>query len=296
LFSLPVIKAAREEANAQIYSVVPLSLAPILTSSGLVDAVTPKNEKFVKLVRTLKKEKFDKAVLFSESPSSLTAAYFSGAKERIGFKTSLLNFLLTKKVQRTGVPSLFNNRNLGNLFGLKTIQKDYVNILNIPLNNLQNIGGWFRGNKLDENKTIAISTGASKKRKNKCLEEKKWVEVIDILSAKGLNCVLSGAKWEKADLIKIAGQCKIEPKIFAAENGILDSAAFLKKCRLFVGIDSGAMHLAAAVGTKCIAVFGCTDPFQVGPMPLESHKIIKKENLEQIKSADIAAEVLEVIG
>ena len=42
-------------------------------------------------------------------------------------------------------------------------------------------------------------------------------------------------------------------------------AAILARCRMFVGHDSGVTHLAAAVGTTTLALFGPTDPFVWGP-------------------------------
>jgi ADP-heptose:LPS heptosyltransferase len=177
--------------------------------------------------------------------------------------------------------------------GLKTIKRDYTNILNIPENNFDNVKKWFKENSLDASKTIAVSISASKKRQNKCLEESKWIELINNLSGKGFNCVLSGAKWEKEFLNKIAVKCKISPKLFTADNGILDSGAFFKMSSLFIGIDSGAMHLAAAVGAKCISLFGYTDPFQVGPMPLEKHIIIKKDDTSQITVEEIISKIAD---
>jgi ADP-heptose:LPS heptosyltransferase len=291
LFSLPVLKAAKQELNAKICSVVKASLAPLLTASNLVDETMPKDRNVVKF---LKKEKIRKAILFSESPSSLLYAYLSRAKNRIGFNTASLNFLLTKKIERVGVPSLFNNRKLGFAADLKSIQQDYARIINIPEENIENVKKWFGDNNLDVSKTIAISIGASKRRQDKCLEEYKWIEVINVLSEKGFNCVLSGAAWEKNFLNNTAKKCRIAPKVFIAEHSILDSAAFLKNCGLFTGIDSGAMHLAAAVGTKCLAMFGYTDPSQVCPMPLKNHIVIKKEKIADITSEDIISKVLQL--
>ncbi|MDR3125373.1 MAG: hypothetical protein LBU10_05870 [Endomicrobium sp.] len=289
LFSLPVLKAAKEELGSQNCSVISKDLAPILIAAGLVDGFFDKSNFNVRLIR---KEKFNKAVLFSESPKSLLYAYFSKTKERIGFRTASLSFLLTKKVNRVGVPSLLNNRQLGVAFGLKRIPKDYTHILHIPQDNVNNVRKWFKINNLDALKTIAISVGASKRRQDKCLKGDKWVKIIDILSGNGLKCVLSGTKWEHKSLESIAQKCKIKPKLFTAQGGILDSAAFLGQCSLFLGIDSGAMHLAASVGTKCVAVFGYTDSVQVGPMPIDKHIIIKKENIKLIRPEDIIDSIL----
>ncbi|MDR1122878.1 MAG: glycosyltransferase family 9 protein [Endomicrobium sp.] len=292
LFSLPILKAVKQELNVKVFSVVKTSLAPLLMASNLVDETIPKYRNIIKI---LKKEKIREAILFSESPSSLLYAYLSGIKSRIGFNTTYLNFLLTKKIKRDGVPSLFNNRKLGFAAGVKSIQQDYARIINIPEENIENVKKWFDdNNNLDMSKTVAISMGASKKRQDKCLEECKWIEVINALLEKGFNCVISGAVWEKEILNNTAKKCKIIPKVFIAENGILDNAAFLKKCGLFIGIDSGVMHLAAAVGTKCVAVFGYTDPDQVGPMPLKNHIVIKRRKISDITSEDIISKVLQL--
>lgn len=53
-------------------------------------------------------------------------------------------------------------------------------------------------------------------------------------------------------------------------------AGFIKKAKFFIGIDSGLMHLSASLGIKCIALYGNTDPDQIGPQPLNKHIIIKK--------------------
>jgi ADP-heptose:LPS heptosyltransferase len=289
LFSLPVLKSVRQESTSQIYSVVKPDLAPLLVSSGLVDGIVSKDKNFINILR---KQNFSKAILFSESPSSLISAFLSKIKERIGFNTAFLSFLLTKKAQRRGVPSLFNNRALGLAAGFKAIGQDYTDILSVPKENLDYVQKWFEHNNCDVSNTIAMSLGASKKRQDKCLEESKWIEVISILSSKGFNCVLLGAKWEGEILNKIAKKCRIPPRLFIAKNGILDTAAFLKRCSLFVGIDSGPMHLAAAVGTKCIGVFGRTDPMQIGPMPLKKHVIIKKDIISQVMAEDIVAKII----
>jgi len=47
--------------------------------------------------------------------------------------------------------------------------------------------------------------------------------------------------------------------------GILESAACLQRARLFVGNDSGLMHLAAAAGTPALGLFGPTDERLYGP-------------------------------
>jgi ADP-heptose:LPS heptosyltransferase len=48
---------------------------------------------------------------------------------------------------------------------------------------------------------------------------------------------------------------------------LAETAAVIARCRLYVGNDSGVAHLAAAVGTPVVEVFGPTDPRRYGPVP-----------------------------
>jgi len=56
-------------------------------------------------------------------------------------------------------------------------------------------------------------------------------------------------------------------------------AAILKRCDLFIGADSGVMHLAAAVGTPLVAIFGPSNHRAWGPWPREGRHIILRADL-----------------
>jgi ADP-heptose:LPS heptosyltransferase len=60
----------------------------------------------------------------------------------------------------------------------------------------------------------------------------------------------------------------------AGQTSIGELAAQLEQCDLFIGNDSGPMHLAAAVGIPVIAIFGPTSPQEYGPYPLDDPKHI----------------------
>jgi heptosyltransferase-2 len=50
------------------------------------------------------------------------------------------------------------------------------------------------------------------------------------------------------------------------KTAIADLPALLSQCQMFVGNDSGAMHVAAAVGLPVVAIFGPTDPHGTAPI------------------------------
>jgi ADP-heptose:LPS heptosyltransferase len=53
--------------------------------------------------------------------------------------------------------------------------------------------------------------------------------------------------------------------VLAPSTSLLELAAILSKARLFVGSDTGPLHLAAAVGAPCVAMFGASSVAACGP-------------------------------
>lgn len=53
--------------------------------------------------------------------------------------------------------------------------------------------------------------------------------------------------------------------VLAPPTKLTELTALLRRSRLYVGSDTGPMHIAAAVGTSCVALFGTTLPEQSGP-------------------------------
>ena len=291
LFSLPVLKATKQKyPNIKIYCVARKNLAGLLKSTKLVDKIFIKANTIgeqIDLISSIRKEKINTALMFSESPETLLLAYFSKIKNRVGFKTASLSFLLTKKVEKIGVPSLNNNIVLAKSIGIDNVQKDYLNILNIDGEANIRTSFWLEDNKISENNFIVVSVGASRRRQEKCLRKEVWIETLNKLTQMKKNVVVVCAKWEIESVMKILKYVSKDVKMFCPEYGLTELSALISKAKLFIGIDSGTMHLAASLGIKCIALYGNTDPAQIGPRPLKNHIIIKKNSAKEIIAADI---------
>ncbi len=295
LFSLPVLKATKQKyPNIKIYCVARKNLAGLLESTKLVDKIFLKVGSLgaeIDLIADIRKEKIDTAVMFSESPETLLLAYFSKIKRRVGFKTASLSFLLTDKVQKIGVPSLNNNIVLAKEVGIDNVQKDYLNILKIDGESEVKISFWLEANNILNKDFIVVSVGASKRRQEKCLRKEVWIETLNKLADMKKNVVVVYAQWEEESVMKILKYVSKDIKTFCPENGLIDLSALISKAKLFIGIDSGTMHLAASLGVKCIALYGNTDPSQIGPRPLQNHVIIKKNSAKDIIASDILENV-----
>ncbi|MBL8771097.1 MAG: glycosyltransferase family 9 protein [Phenylobacterium sp.] len=72
----------------------------------------------------------------------------------------------------------------------------------------------------------------------------------------------------------------------AGKADVLTAYACLKRARLFIGNDSGAMHLAAAAGTPTIGLFGPSDERLYAPWGEATRAVRGARSFEEIKAAD----------
>ena len=94
----------------------------------------------------------------------------------------------------------------------------------------------------------------------------RYAELADRLTSQYGCQVLIGGSTQDVDLAEQIRQiAKSSPINAAGRTTIKQFAAIVKKSALFVGSDSGAMHIASAVGTPVVALFGPSNPREWGP-------------------------------
>ena len=80
------------------------------------------------------------------------------------------------------------------------------------------------------------------------------------------DIILFGAAGEALVSNAIIASMHRKPIDLTGKTAIADLPALLSQCHLFLGNDSGAMHVAAAVGLPVVAIFGPTDPSGTAPL------------------------------
>jgi heptosyltransferase II len=100
---------------------------------------------------------------------------------------------------------------------------------------------------------------------SKCWPEQHYAALGRMLAADGRRVALFGSPAERDLCGRIAAAIGDAALDFAGRSDVAEWAALLAGCAAVVANDSGGMHLAAAVGTPLVAVFGITDPGKTGP-------------------------------
>jgi heptosyltransferase-1 len=102
-----------------------------------------------------------------------------------------------------------------------------------------------------------------------------WARLGDWLSLEHrLQVAITGSPADQGLAEAILRQMRRPALHLTGRTSLPELAALLRRARLAVTTDTGAMHLAAALGTKVTALFGPTAPWRTGPFG-EGHEIVR---------------------
>lgn len=127
-------------------------------------------------------------------------------------------------------------------------------------------------NDLDEKTVVALNLGAS--NRIKCWSPGCFAGLADRLSSAGIVPLLIGGGME-SDLAAQVQSMVAKPCLsLVGMLSVVQLGAVIQSCDLLVSGDTGALHMATAVGTPVIGLFGAIDPRRTGPVG-RGHRVIR---------------------
>ena len=216
-----------------------------------------------------------RGVLLPNSLQTAVMAWRAGIPERWGYRGNARGWLLTRAVPRprTLVHQTDYYRHLVAALGIpngeRVPQLDVPSGLADAARGMLAGAGWTPGTRL-----VGIAPGAAYGGAKRWPPERFAAAAAELARAHGLLPVLVGSEADRpaacaieAELDKI-GHAGSRPRAInlAGRTDLPQLAGVLTLCAVFVSNDSGAMHLAAAVGTPVVALFGPTDERVTAPV------------------------------
>lgn len=282
IFSLPLLKALRDAfPEAEIHSVVKPYLEELLSCSSYADEIllrTGGTAEKLKLLRKIKNNRYDLVISLSRSHECLAITALSGARVKAGFPHVLWRpwFNFTESIE--GHNCWYNNSKILKQLDIPVEKNDYVGLLQANAD----------VSDFDLPKRFAIiSPGSSKRRQAKAWEPEKFADLMLALYKRyDLISVLVGSKDNERlnrfilkNIEEKSANHPIDVVDLTGKIGLKKLTAVLKQARLFVGIDSGVMHMASSVDIPVVGIFGPTDPEFVGPQNRKS-VVVKNQTLD----------------
>jgi heptosyltransferase II len=282
IMALPALRAVRVKfPDAQIAIVARPYVADIYRGQGICDeliAYDPAGEHRgwqgrERLAKELRARKFDVALLLQNAFDAAWLAWRAGVPQRIGYARDGRSLLLTKAIP---VPKPGEIPPHERFYYLELLRRvDWIEALEdvtqIALQvsdaarqraeqTLANAGA--HPNAL----RVAVGAGASY-GSAKCWPPERFAQVLnEIATETNADIILFGTAAEAPVSTAIASELQRPPIDLTGKTPIAELPALLSQCHLFLGNDSGAMHVAAAVGLPVVAVFGPTDPEGTAPV------------------------------
>jgi heptosyltransferase-2 len=279
VMSLPALRAVRRTfPEAHLAILIKQELAGFFAGIGWVDEVIPYSVAHgfagirdrSSIVSAIRSRNFDLAIMF---PNSFEAAFWTAlarVPRRAGYAKDSRGLMLTHRTHPG--PDAMNGHQMHywlnmvrDTVGAMPAKEDCE--LEPDRGRVDAMRTWLSEHrKRKDSALIAVAPGAAYG------PAKEWpvthfARLIDGLAANhSVEAVLVGAPNERARCDQIAEASQAGAAVAAGETGIGELVALLSLADGFIGNDSGAMHVAAALGTPTVGIFGSTNPERTGPI------------------------------
>ncbi len=281
------VKATRKNfPKAKIYCLIGEESRKILQNCPYLDGIIVfdhKNKdknflKFLKLSRKLRKYRFDKIIDLQNNTKSHLLAFLSFARETYGYNNKKCGFLLSNPVKNPlqEIPAVQHQFQVLNMLGIPYKENNFLELWP-SAQDKKYITGLLQTEWLSEkNKMVGINISASAKWKTKNWPIEQMASLCDILTSYNIRVILTGVEEDKELGMQLLALTKSKPAVFIGKTDVLQLAVLIKKCKVFITQDSAPLHIAAAMGTPIVALFGPTAPERHRP-PARKISIIKKD-------------------
>jgi len=288
ILTLPVAQALRRAfPHVRIDLVTTPQAAALAQHHPAIDTVIPFDKKhsqngllgMLELSRQLRKGNYDIAVVPHRSMRSALIVRMSGIPMRIGFTASAGRLCYTHRIPYVSSRhEVERNLSLLSALGVMTAEKEIPAVYPDAEDARAVEKFLFEQEILSPERCIALAPGSVWNTKRWLPE--RFAALAHVLAYEGWTVFLTGGKEDAQLCGSIAAEAD-HKHIFvtAGKFSLLQSAELLRRCKAIVTNDSAPLHLAVAVGTPVVSIFGATVP-EFGFAPYgENHAVVEVRGL-----------------
>jgi heptosyltransferase-3 len=289
LVSTPVIAALKEAwPESHLTYLVPRGTEPMVADHPGLDELMVVDRggaswgETLQFLRQLRRAHFDLVLELSGGDRGAIYSFLTGAPERLGFAHPRQPFwqrrgCFTRLLPRPPVQMHMVDQNLAAVraLGLNPVNPRLQFFWNRQVE--QHIQDLLSDLGLAGRPFAVMHPGAG--WRFKCWTPAGYARVIEALERHWhLPVVLTGTKaaHEQDLLAALLQECRATPIDLVGQLSLKQLGALINRARLFFGMDSAPMHLAAAVNTPAVVLFGPSGVFNWGPWG-PGHLVIKKD-------------------
>jgi len=280
LQSLPALRALKKKfPSAHVDVVVSSGIEQLIQGTDIANTIYIYDKEafktniidFVSFGLRLRKERYDLFVDMQSSTRSLILRRLSGASRVLVYRKQ-------KKV-KPGERRLHAAENFMEAIRPLGIT-DAVDRIRLPLKPGEGAGvdRFLTERGINKDKPlIALNCGVGSARPSRNWFPERFTILADrLISDLGAEVVFVGGREDRELVDSVMARMKRKAVSAAGELPIARTAALLARCKCLVSSDTGPLHLATAVQTAVVGLFGSTDPRRTGPVGPGHTVLLKK--------------------
>lgn len=205
-------------------------------------------------------------------------AFFAGIRERVGFDLGNVSQFLTNRLPYQRDHMVIQGLRLAEHWTGELQASDAHYEFTVEARDSHYIDNYLEEWGIPrEQKLICIHPGSG--AWVKLWVEQNWAKVADMLTSQfRAPIIFTGGTSELPLINTITTYMSEKAYVVAGTTNIGQLAALYKRAHVVLGPDSGPMHLAAAVGTPTVTLFGAADPIEFAPWgDARSHAILSSD-------------------
>ena len=279
IMTLPAIRAVRKAIpETKISLLVKPWVSPLFEHNPNIDEIILYGDEYKRILGKLKlswnlhNKKFCSAILLQNAFDAAFITFLAGIKERSGYRRDGRGFMLTKAISVTN-----NDRKIHHIrYYLNLLEQLGINAeYSAPYLYITLDERLFTREKLKTMRRplLGINPGATYGSAKRWIPE-RFAEIANwFMRDTGGSAILFGGHSEMDISDEIYKQIPQDLRThedilnMAGRTSLRELVALISECDAFVTNDSGPMHVAYAVRTPLVAIFGSTDPLLTGPPP-----------------------------
>ena len=242
--------------------------------------------RFLSVAVAIRRAQFDMAILCFAPWRTAAAVAATGIPVRIGFERRRNQKWLTEilPAENRGTPVLEEVARLLQPLGIRTAPLRYHLEVSHLTNELAAATKFMGGQPY-----VALHPFAGSE--SRCVKLDEWIRVATELSSLGMTTLWIGTELELDRLRRQGDPPDYWRYSDALSGGSLTMVSVaISRAQLFLGHDSGPMHIAAALGVPTVGVFAPGEPQRTFPQGTGRWRIISRSSPLEITSGDILAE------
>lgn len=241
---------------------------------------------FARSVMRLRKQEFDVAILAAAPWRTAAAVAATGARRRIGVAHRKNSPFLTDRLpaQDPTRPVLEEMVRLLEPLGITPPKPLAYRLDSTPL---EARCERFRG--LLGPRPVALHPFASKR--NRCVPIIEWIHLAEMLEERGYDPLWIGSAHELREVRREERAAGWHFVSSLGEGTLADAAAAISLSTLFVGHDSGPLHLAGAFGVPVVGIFAPGEPLRTFPQGTGEWTMLSRPTPDSITAGDMLRSV-----